>query len=118
MAWWFVVIGLINTGLIAASVTARRSQNPRRRLRRVFVTCIALLFLVPAGGIGLGFFRAFAAVGGEDVDPSQKARLLGQGIAEAMNLTAFGVLSFLFPSIVALILFVRAPKETAPPAVV
>jgi hypothetical protein len=36
---------------------------------------------------------AFAAVGGESVDPSQKACILAEGISEAMNCTAFGLLS-------------------------
>jgi biopolymer transport protein ExbB/TolQ len=29
--------------------------------------------------------------GGESVDPSQKARILAEGISEAMNCTAFGL---------------------------
>ena len=33
------------------------------------------------------------AVGGESVDPSQKARILAEGISEAMNCTAFGLLA-------------------------
>ncbi|HVY32467.1 MAG TPA: hypothetical protein VHB79_38280 [Polyangiaceae bacterium] len=31
--------------------------------------------------------KAFGAVGGEGVDPSQKARILAEGISEAMNCT-------------------------------
>jgi biopolymer transport protein ExbB/TolQ len=34
---------------------------------------------------------SFGAVAGESVDPSQKARVLAQGISEAMNCTAFGL---------------------------
>jgi biopolymer transport protein ExbB/TolQ len=37
-----------------------------------------------------GLIKSFGAVGGESVDPSQKARILAEGIAEAMNCTAFG----------------------------
>jgi biopolymer transport protein ExbB len=40
-----------------------------------------------------GLIRAFGAVGGESVDPSQKARILAEGISEAMICTAFGLLS-------------------------
>ena len=36
--------------------------------------------------------QGFGAVGGESVDPSQKARILAEGISEAMNCTAFGLI--------------------------
>jgi len=39
-----------------------------------------------------GLIKSFGAVGGESVDPSQKARILAEGISEAMNCTAFGLL--------------------------
>jgi biopolymer transport protein ExbB len=52
-------------------------------------------------GTIVGLIKAFGAVGGESVDPSQKARILAEGISEAMNCTAFGLLS----AIVALIGF-------------
>jgi biopolymer transport protein ExbB/TolQ len=39
-----------------------------------------------------GLIKSFGAVGGESVDPSQKARILAEGIAEAMNCTAFGLI--------------------------
>ncbi len=38
-----------------------------------------------------GLIKSFGAVGGESVDPSQKARILAEGISEAMNCTAFGL---------------------------
>lgn len=44
-------------------------------------------------GTIVGLMRAFGAVGGESVDPSQKARILAEGISEAMTCTAFGLLS-------------------------
>jgi biopolymer transport protein ExbB/TolQ len=42
-------------------------------------------------GTVTGLIMAFGAVSGESVDPSQKARILAQGISEAMNCTAFGL---------------------------
>jgi len=39
-----------------------------------------------------GLIKSFGAVGGESVDPSQKARILAEGISEAMNCTAFGLM--------------------------
>src|SRR5260370_30528842 len=38
-----------------------------------------------------GLIKSFGAVGGESVDPSQKARILAEGISEAMNFTAFAL---------------------------
>jgi biopolymer transport protein ExbB/TolQ len=52
-------------------------------------------------GTIVGLIKAFGAVGGESVDPSQKARILAEGISEAMNCTAFGLLA----AIVALVGF-------------
>jgi biopolymer transport protein ExbB/TolQ len=43
-------------------------------------------------GTVTGLIMAFGAVSGESVDPSQKARILAQGISEAMNCTAFGLI--------------------------
>lgn len=40
-----------------------------------------------------GLIRAFGAVGGESIDPSQKARILAEGISEAMVCTAFGLIA-------------------------
>ena len=48
-----------------------------------------------------GLITSFGAVSGESVDPSQKARILAEGISEAMNCTAFG----LIVAIIALIWF-------------
>ena len=48
-----------------------------------------------------GLITSFGAVSGESVDPSQKARILAEGISEAMNCTAFG----LIVAIMALIAF-------------
>src|SRR5260370_66283 len=39
-----------------------------------------------------GLITRFGAVSGESVDPSQKARILAEGISEAMNCTAFGLI--------------------------
>ena len=43
-------------------------------------------------GTVTGLIMSFGAVSGESVDPSQKARSLAQGISEAMNCTAFGLI--------------------------
>ena len=42
-------------------------------------------------GTVTGLITSFGAVSGACVDPSQKARILAEGISEAMNCTAFGL---------------------------
>jgi hypothetical protein len=49
--------------------------------------------------------QAFGAIGGESVDPSQKARILAEGIAAAMNCAAWGVLQGIYA--VVLLFFLR-----------
>ncbi len=63
------------------------------------------------GSLGtlVGLVKAFGATGGESVDPSQKARILAEGISEAMNCTAAGLLLWL-PSVIALTVLARRRK--------
>lgn len=44
-------------------------------------------------GTIVGLIKSFGSVGAESVDSSQKARILAEGISEAMNCTAFGLLT-------------------------
>ena len=44
----------------------------------------------------MGVLNSFGAVAGESVDPSQKARILAEGISEAMNCTAFALFGLIF----------------------
>jgi hypothetical protein len=64
-----------------------------KRLLPVFAGTFAAL-LVAAGALGtcVGLVKGIGAVGGESVDPSQKARILAEGISEAMNYTAMSIL--------------------------
>jgi biopolymer transport protein ExbB len=64
------------------------------------------------GALGtlLGLVKAFGAVGGESVDPSQKARILAEGISEAMNCMAFG-LAVGVPSIIVAMVIERFRKR-------
>jgi len=43
-------------------------------------------------GTVTGLITSFGAVSGESVDASAKARILAEGISEAMNCTAFGLI--------------------------
>lgn len=47
-------------------------------------------------GTIVGLIKSFGSVGAESVDPANKARILADGISEAMNCTAFGLMTAVF----------------------
>ena len=48
-------------------------------------------------GTGVGLIKVMGATGGESLDPAQKARIVAEGISEAMNCAAgVGVLFLLY----------------------
>jgi len=57
-------------------------------------------------GVVFGVLTALGAVGGESVDPSNKARLLAEGLSEAMNSTAFGLVVWI-PSMIVTVVLLR-----------
>jgi hypothetical protein len=73
---------------------------------KLVVSLVATLAVSGAAGTLVGLITAFGAVGGESVDPSQKARILAEGISEAMNCTAFSVMLWL-PSAIAVAVMSR-----------
>jgi len=78
----------------AAMDEAALREMPKINQRTGFLALFAnLAMLSGLFGTIVGLIKAFGAVGGESVDPSQKARILAEGISEAMNCTAFGLLS-------------------------
>src|SRR5687768_9185646 len=86
----------------AAMDEAALREMPKINRRTGYLAQFAnLAMLSGLFGTIVGLIRAFGAVGGESVDPSQKARILAERISEAMNCTAFGLLA----AIVALVGF-------------
>jgi len=78
----------------AAMDEAALREMPKINKRTAFLALFAnLAMLSGLFGTITGLIKAFGAVGGESVDPSQKARILAEGISEAMNCTAFGLIS-------------------------
>jgi biopolymer transport protein ExbB/TolQ len=78
----------------AAMDEAALREMPKINKRTSFLALFAnLAMLSGLFGTITGLIKAFGAVGGESVDPSQKARILAEGISEAMNCTAFGLIS-------------------------
>jgi len=56
--------------------------------------------------------RMTGAVGGDGSDPSQQARILAEGISEAMNSTAFLLATWL-PSLIATFVLMRRRERRA-----
>jgi biopolymer transport protein ExbB/TolQ len=77
----------------AAMDEAALREMPRINMRTGYLALLAnLSMLWGLLGTVSGLIIAFGAVSGKSVDPSQKATILAQGISEAMNCTAFGLL--------------------------
>jgi biopolymer transport protein ExbB len=76
----------------AAMDEAALREIPKISARTPLLALLANLAML-SGLLGTvtGLIMSFGAVAGESVDPSQKARVLAQGISEAMNCTAFGL---------------------------
>jgi hypothetical protein len=109
MIWWVVIIGF-NAALGAFAFRLRRRKQARLLLRRLALAYAAMFILSGVVGIALGLSAAHRATIGEFIDPSQKARILAEGISEAMNCAAFGFVVFLLPTLTSLVLFLRAPR--------
>jgi biopolymer transport protein ExbB/TolQ len=106
-----LVLGFV--GALACAWWARRIWKRRRNLplfARAIAAIAAASMLFGMLGTVIGLVKAFGAVGGESVDPSQKARILAEGISEAMNCTAFGIVVWV-PSVVVLIFLMRRRSE-------
>jgi len=80
----------VQAGMDEAALREMPTINRRTGFLALFANLAMLCGLF---GTIVGLIRAFGAVGGESVDPSQKARILAEGISEAMNCTAFGLIS-------------------------
>ncbi len=78
----------------AAMDEAALREMPKINKRTGYLALFAnVAMLTGLFGTIVGLIKAFGAVGGESIDPSQKARILAEGISEAMNCTAFGLIS-------------------------
>src|SRR5271154_4666313 len=93
-----VQAGLIKVNRPDEEVQAAMDESALREIPRIakntaYLALLANLSML-SGLLGTvsGLITSFGAVSGESVDPSQKARILAEGISEAMNCTAFGLI--------------------------
>lgn len=78
---------------------------------------VSVAVVVGAPLVGLTFTvlslrRSFGDVAGESVDPSQKARILAEGISEGMNGTALGLVASTIALVPTVIFAVRLHRES------
>jgi biopolymer transport protein ExbB/TolQ len=93
-----VQAGLVKVNRPDEEVQAAMDEAALREVPRIakntgYLALLANLSML-SGLLGTvsGLIVSFGAVSGESVDPSQKARILAEGISEAMNCTAFGLI--------------------------
>lgn len=97
------VAGLVGTWWWAIKLWKRRAELSW--WVKLAVGCMVTSTV--AGVLGmLGLVKSFGAVGGQTADPSQKARVLGEGISEVMNCTASALVLWV-PSAIVLALLTR-----------
>jgi hypothetical protein len=107
--WFFLgVIGTLATLWLVRRVWKHRTERPL--VARGIAALIVAAAAYGALGTLAGLIMAFGAVGGESIDPSHKARILAEGIAQAMNCTVFGLIIWV-PSAIAALLLTRKPSD-------
>ena len=93
-----VQAGLVKVNRPDDEVQAAMDEQALREIPKIakrtgYLALLAnLAMLTGLLGTVSGLITSFGAVSGESVDPSQKARILAEGISEAMNCTAFGLI--------------------------
>jgi hypothetical protein len=71
-----------------ARVLAREPGAPR--VVRFALAGVIVMTLAAAASVAQGLVGTFGAISGESVDPSQRARIVAEGISEGMNCFALG----------------------------
>lgn len=97
-------VGLLGTAWWMWHLWKRRAQLPTGTKAVAGVVAAAAAY--GAVGTAIGIVKAFGAIGGESIDPSQKARVLAEAISEAMNVAALGVIVWI-PSVITLLVLMR-----------
>lgn len=106
----WLVLGVAGTALtlwLVLRTWQRRAHS--RAAERWLAAFVAATALVSVLGTLAGLVKAFGAVGGESVDPSQRARILAEGISEAIDYTALA-LALWIPSAIASYWLTRPEK--------
>jgi hypothetical protein len=82
------------------------------RLQKRAIGCL----LVVNFGAAVGLVKLFGAVGGESSDPSQTARIFAEGVSDALNCIALGIVATPLPLAAIIVMAVRAGRLSREPA--
>ena len=107
---------LMTTGLVLWARWLGRLYGVPRFVRHLAWFFAAVWALGAAWSV-MGMLEGFGAISSESVDPSQKARILAEGIAESMNALAISAALLLFGAVVMLVLTWRYHWTAKPPNV-
>ena len=78
----------------AAMDEAALHEIPKIAARTPYLALLSNIAMLAAlFGTVMGLIKSFGSVSGKTIEASQKATILAQGISEAMNCTAFGLLA-------------------------
>ena len=99
LAVCLVSLTIAGTGASVLIATLLTSRSRASLLFRIVFIAVGLFFAAGMVGSVAGLVKSFGAIGGESVEPSQKARILAEGISEAMNCTAFALVAILIGGI-------------------
>lgn len=108
----FLALGLL--GLVLTAWWLRRLWQRRNDLgpaAKVLGVVVAAASVFGSVGIVASLVKAFGAIGGESLDPSLRARMLGETIAEAMNTAGLSVIIWVPSALVLLVLARRRASD-------
>lgn len=111
-----LIVVMMDAGLIYCALRLRRHDRARRQLAWLTLAYLLLWFVATIASVFVAVVKSMGAVGGVSLDPSQKARILGEGIADAMNASVVVSLGLLAPFVVAMALYLSAPNDSPPNA--
>lgn len=103
-------VGLLGTAWWMWRLWKRRAELPTGT--KLIAGLVAAAAIYGACGTVAGIVKAFGAIGGESIDPSQKARVLAEAISEAMNMAALGIIVWI-PSVVTLLVLTRKSESSS-----
>lgn len=104
LGWlWVLLFATFDITAVACAIVAIARRRRRVALSALLVSAAATIasLLATGAATSLGLTSAYASTG-STVDPSQKARVLAEGISGAMNAAALGLIST-FIAVVAMV---------------
>ena len=106
---WFFIILVVAVATIRLATRVFGRTNAFGVIAKTIATLATLGATIALLGTFAGLLTVFRAVAGRISDVTQKARMLAEGISEAMNCTAFGILIWL-PFFITMLVIARRKK--------